>query len=93
MNKTGIWIDGSTYVLIAFFGALSASMGSDEAAKWMEPVTLFWVRTICGAIGASLLAVKMFRSTSFANHLKAQEGEPTIAISTSTTSTTPATTP
>lgn len=68
--KSDMWIDGATYVLIALFGALSSTMGSDEAAKWVEPSTLFWIRTGCTIGGASVLAIKLFRSTSFANHLK-----------------------
>ncbi len=64
-----MWIDGTTYVLLAAVTALAAAMGSDEAAKWLEPKTLFWVRTWCTVASGSLLAIKLFRSTSYANHL------------------------
>lgn len=68
-------VDGSTYIGIAFFGALQTAFGSDEAAKWIAPETLFWCRTICGATWQSLLAFKLFRSTSYANHLDAKTAE------------------
>lgn len=67
-----MWTDGIIYALIALFGALSASMGSDEAAKWLEPETLFWTRVLSNNATAVLLAVKMFRSTAYANYLKEQ---------------------
>lgn len=68
-------IDGGTYVAIAFFGALQTAFGSDEAAKWIAAETLFWCRTICGATWQALLALKLFRSTSYANHLDAKAQE------------------
>lgn len=73
-----VFIDGLTYVLIAFFGAVAAALSSDEAAKFITPTILFWSRTVCQAIGAALLALKMFRSTSFAEHVeqKKQETKP-----------------
>jgi len=75
------YIDGYLYVGIAFFGALTAAFGSDEAAKFISAEVLFWLRTMVGAVAAGLLALKMFRSDSFANHkaaMKAQ-GEDTIS--------------
>lgn len=66
------YIDGCLYVFIAFFGAVTAAMGSDEAAKWISDVWLFWIRTACTSVGASLLALKMYRSTGFADHKAAQ---------------------
>ena len=61
-------IDGALYVGIAFFGALTAGFGTDEAAKYVEPEKLFWIRLVCGPMGASFLALKMFRSTGYAHH-------------------------
>jgi hypothetical protein len=63
---TPVFIDGATYVAIALFTALATSFGSDEAAKYVCPQALFWIRLACGAISASLLALKMYRSTAFA---------------------------
>jgi hypothetical protein len=61
-----VFIDGATYVAIALFAALAAEFGTDEAAKYISPMALFWIRLACGTISASLLALKMFRSTAFA---------------------------
>lgn len=63
-----VYLDGWLYVLIAFFGAWAACLSSDEAAKWIADWLLFWLRSSCSCISASLLALKMYRSTSFAEH-------------------------
>lgn len=65
-----VFIDGLTYVLIAFFAAIAAALSSDEAAKFIAPTALFWSRTVCQAFSAALLALKMFRSTAFAEHVE-----------------------
>ncbi len=67
-NISPVFLDGLLYILIALFGALSAAFSSDESAKYLEPENLFWIRTFCGANSAWLLALKMFRSTAFAEH-------------------------
>lgn len=59
-------IDGLTFVLIAFFGAIAIGIGNDEAAKYIGPSTLYFSRLFCAAVSASLLALKMFRSQSYA---------------------------
>ncbi len=41
---TPMYVDGALYVSIAFFGALAALFGSDDAAKYLSPETLFWSR-------------------------------------------------
>ena len=63
-----VFLDGLLYVLIAIFGAITACMSTDEAAKYLEPETLFWIRTTASVGGAAFLALKMFRSTAFADH-------------------------
>jgi hypothetical protein len=67
-------LDGLLYAFIAFFNALAAGFGSDEAAKYIEPATLFWLRTVCYVFGQTLLALKMFRSTTYADHRKGDTG-------------------
>jgi|ERR1044071_10006759 hypothetical protein len=84
MKLQPVAIDGWTYVLIAFFGAWAAALSTDEAAKYIAPVCLFWMRSVCASLSASLLALKMFRSTAYAEALKAKDGSgqqpaPTIA--------------
>jgi len=63
-----VMIDGALYVGIAFTGAVTAAFGTDEAAKFVAPAALFWVRAACAPLAASLLALKMFRSTGYAQH-------------------------
>jgi hypothetical protein len=67
------YIDGFLYVSIALFGFLATAFGSDESAKYISPQALFWLRTICGASSAGLLALKMFRSTTFSEHVAKRE--------------------
>lgn len=74
-SNVGLWIDGCTYLGIAFVTSLNTSFGSDEASKWIAPQTLFWFRTNGAAIVAGLLAVKLFRSTSFAHHQQVKDAE------------------
>ena len=78
MKPSGMFIDGATYVLIAFCTAMSAAFGTDEAAKYISPVWLFWLRLIFNSFGASLLALKMYRSTGFADHKAKQNGNTEI---------------
>jgi len=65
-----MWTDGALYVLIGIFQAASACFGSDEAAKYIPDIALFWLRTGCNISSAGLLALKMFRSTSFSEHIE-----------------------
>jgi uncharacterized membrane protein len=64
------FVDGALYVAIAFVGAIAAAMSSDEAAKFISATVLFWARTFFQSVAAALLALKMFRSTSFAEHVE-----------------------
>jgi hypothetical protein len=66
--------DGLIYVLIALFGATGAALGTDDAAKYIEPATLWYAKSICNAIAASLLALKMFRSTTYSDARDAING-------------------
>jgi len=64
-----MYFNAVLYVSIAVVGALASTFGSDEAAKWVEASWLFWIRTFFTAVGAGLLALKMFLSTSYSEHL------------------------
>ena len=72
------YLDGWLYVSLAFFQGATAAMGSDEAAKWVSAELLFWIRTFTGLVSASLLALKMFLSTSYGD---AKAKEATQAVS------------
>jgi hypothetical protein len=58
--------DGWLYAMVAIFGSITVSLGTDEAYNLFSPQTLFWSKSICGAMSAGALAVKMYRSTTFA---------------------------
>lgn len=62
-----MFIDGGTYVAIAFFAAVAAALSTDDAFKYIAEDRLFYMRSAAQAIGASLLALKMFRSTAFSD--------------------------
>jgi len=63
-----IYIDGALYCFIALFGFAQAYFSSDEAYKYVSPYTLFWAKCIIGMGAAVAGALKMFRSTTFADH-------------------------
>ena len=63
-------LDGWLYVGVAVCGAVTASLAGDDAQKYFTPDRLFGLKTITGAVGAGLLAGKMYRSTSFAKAQK-----------------------
>lgn len=69
------YIDGCLYVAIAWFSAWTAAFSTDEAAKYISDEALFWLRSFCATNSAMLLALKMFRSTSFGDHKKEVEKE------------------
>lgn len=63
-----VFIDGMLYVWIAVLTSIATSFSSDDAAKYMSPQLLFWLKMTIGAISAGVVSIKMFRSTSFADH-------------------------
>lgn len=67
------FLDGSTYVLLGITGFLLVYLGTDEAAKYVAPGTLFWLICVIGAMNAGLLALKMFRNTGYAKHVADQK--------------------
>ena len=68
-----IFVDGGLYVGMAIFTALSGFFSTDEAAKYLEPVYLFWLRGFCTTNGAWMLALKMFRSSHYSEYRKNKE--------------------
>lgn len=66
--KQPIFIDGLLYAAVAIFGFLQTQFGGEEAVKLLSPQVLFWVKTVVGALAAGALAVKLFRSTAYAEH-------------------------
>lgn len=66
-------IDGILYVLIAMFGSLIAAFTSDESYKYCNVYFIFWTKTISEIGLAGVSALKMFRSTSYSDHLATKQ--------------------
>lgn len=69
-----VFIDGFVYVMVQMLTVLSTQFGTDEAAKYVSAAPLFWMKIVIGELAAGFLAVKMYRSTSYADHLEAKKG-------------------
>jgi hypothetical protein len=63
-----VFMDGFLYVCIAALAAVTAFITSDDAAKYIAPEVLFWAKGLLAVLSSAVVAVKMFRSTSFAEH-------------------------
>lgn len=70
-----VFIDGSLYALMAWFIFSQSYLGGDEAAKFISPAVKFWINYIVGGMAAFFGAVKMFRSTQFAEHKDKKNAE------------------
>lgn len=70
-----VFIDGATFVAIQMLTFLSAAFGTDEAAKYITPVPLFWIKIIVGEMASGFLALKMFRSTSYAESKRDEQNK------------------
>ena len=68
MKVTAVQLDGLTYIGIAIFGFLATAFAGDDAKQFVAPAMLFWLKAACGSISAGLLALKMFRSTTYATY-------------------------
>jgi hypothetical protein len=68
----GIWTDGVLYAGVAASGYLTGFFSSDDAAKYVDPMLLFWIKGSIGTVTAVLLAAKMYRSTAFADNKQKQ---------------------
>ena len=64
-----VTVDGALYVLIAIFGAVMALMQSDDTYKYMNPYVCFYVKFFADIGLAGTTALKMFRSTSYSEHV------------------------
>lgn len=60
-------LDAIIYISIAVTGYLMTQWGSDEAGKFISLQSLFWLKTGTGCVSAGSLALKMFRSTTYAD--------------------------
>lgn len=79
-----VFLDGFLYMLIAVFGAVQGYLSLDDAAKWINPQVLFWLKGIVVVCLTSVTSVKMYRSTSFAEHQRKKNGDTTTFIKAAT---------
>ena len=70
-----VTVDGTLYVLIAVFGASVTITTSDDAYKYFNPYFLYYTRCAVEVLLAGVSALKMFRSTSYSEHIKEKENE------------------
>lgn len=64
-----VFVEGLLYASLAIFLFLQSYFGSDEAAKYVSPVALFWIKAVIGSLASACGAVKMFRSTTYSDHV------------------------
>lgn len=64
-----VTVDGFLYILIAVFGTVQGLMQSDETYKYMSPYVVFYIKFFSALLLAGATALKMFRSTSYSNHV------------------------
>ncbi len=68
-----VFIDGLLYVMLAITAVNAGMLTSDAAKELMGKGLLFYAMWINSAADAGLLALKMFRSTAFADHQEAKK--------------------
>jgi hypothetical protein len=65
-----VFLDGAIYVGMSIASLWVGILGSEQARTLIGTVALFWISSIVSTLNTALLALKMFRSTSFADHQK-----------------------
>lgn len=73
------------YATVALLNGFAAGLGSDEAAKWISGEWLFWLRILSYTGAQTMLAIKMFRSTGYADDKKRQDAIVTTSSQTTET--------
>ncbi len=72
-----VFIDGTLYVLIAWFTFNQSYLGGDEAAKYVDASVKFWMNWVIGSGATVFAATKMFRSTTYAEHQSQKKSQTT----------------
>jgi hypothetical protein len=63
-----VFLDGLIYVLLSMTTTWMGIMSSESARQFVGVVWLFWINSFLVTANAGLLALKMFRSTSYSDH-------------------------
>jgi hypothetical protein len=63
-------------MLIAVFGSMQTLLTSDDAYKYFNPYWLYYSKFVTAVALAAVSALKMFRSTSYSDHLNKQNEKP-----------------
>jgi len=83
-----VMVDGMLYVLIALFGAMEAIFNADDAYKYFNPYVLYFSKCTVVCALSVVSALKMFRSTSYGDHLASKASSEALATGNTQTSTT-----
>ena len=78
MKLKPVQVDGTLYICIACFVFIQSYFTSDESYKYVSPYFLFWMKFVVGLLGTIAGALKMFRSTSYAESLRGPNAESRI---------------
>ena len=65
-----VYLDAFLYTVAAMFIFWQGFLGGEEAYKYVNPYVLFWFKGIVGGLTAGVIALKMFRSDSYAKHVE-----------------------
>ena len=68
-STRSMFIDAILFVLLATLPVVVAMFASDEAAKYMSPESIFWLKNLVAIFGAAMGSVKAYRSLGFAHHI------------------------
>lgn len=64
--------DGLVYLALGWFIYAQSYLGGDDAAKYINPAPLFWLNFAVGSGATIAGALKMFRSTAYADYKNKQ---------------------
>jgi len=68
-------IDGVCYVLMSVFPFLAAYISTDDARKFISLRALFWAGMVIGIFNVTVVSIKNFRSTAFADSARNNGGK------------------
>lgn len=70
-----VFIDGMLCVVVSFFAGWSIVFGGEDAAKYVNEVTLWWLKSTTMVLVGTLNALIFFRSKSYSDHLTKKANE------------------